>query len=388
MTASIRYSALDILRGLSITGMILVNNPGTWGVAFPTLRHEPWFGCSPADLVFPFFVFIMGVAMSFSFAKRETRFSFPLMGKILMRGCLIFFIGLLLNAFPFYNPRAADDLSFWENFSTQMEHLRIFGVFQRLAICYVLGSLFVLLLRKPRFILAAVIALIVLHTSLLISLGESGEAFTLRGQGVGALDEALVGIEHVYRGYGVAFDPEGLIGGITGAASVLMGYLAGVMIRTAPTQAESVSRLYSVGMLSVIVAHFLSVDLPVVKALWTGSYVLESGGWAMIGLAFFIYFADMRGKGRYFMPLKAMGLNPLFAYIVADILAKSADQLIRWKDVMGKEWSLHQWYYHEVCVKLVGASDSYSSLLYAASFVLVIMVPCIILYKARLVIKI
>ncbi len=389
MTASPRYSALDILRGLSIMGMILVNNPGTWGVAFKPLQHVRWEGCTVADLVFPFFVFIMGVAMVFSFGKRGTTFSFRLLGKILFRGSVIFAIGLALNAFPFHNPDAAADLSFWDNFMAHCEHVRVFGVFQRLAMCYVLGALLILILRNTWVILVGMVGLIALHWYLLVHLGDAQlGVFTLAGQGSGAIDEALVGIEHVYRGYGLPFDPEGVLGSITGAASVLLGFLAGQIIRKADSQAESVARLYSMGLVSLLVAYFLSFELPVVKALWTGSYVLETGGWGMICLAFLIYFADMRGKGQYLMPLKAMGLNPLFAYIVADLLAKCAVQFIKWTTAAGQEVTLHGWYYTDICVKWVGESGSYSSLLYASSFVLVIMIPCLILYKLKLVIKI
>ncbi len=395
MTDSPRYSALDILRGLSITGMILVNNPGAWNTAFPMLRHEPWSGTTAADMVFPFFVFIMGAAMAFSFAKRDSRLTFSSLRKIILRGVLIFAVGLALNAFPFYPLKPNPELSFWENFSAHYENWRIFGVFQRLALCYVLGSLLILLLRKSSLIFGGIVALIALHWYLLVHLGDANAApyyeakgvFSLAGQGTGKIDEMLVGIKHIYTGYGVPFDPEGIVGTLTSAASVMLGFLAGRIIQQSESKPMSVVRLYSMGVISLIAAYMLSSYLPVVKALWTGSYVLETGGWAMICLAFLIYLADIKGKDKYFMPLKAMGMNPLTAYILADLLAKAAMSIFKWVSPDGKEWSLNQWYYWEVCVDAIGESDKYSSLLYSSSFALVILIPCLILYKFRIVIR-
>ncbi len=390
-----RSSALDILRGLSIAGMILVNNPGTWNVAFPALRHEPWVGCTVADLVFPFFVFIVGASMAFSFSKVQSPFAPALWWKIVSRTVLLFMVGVLLNAFPFYPITPNPDLSFWENLTAHYEHLRILGVFQRIALSYLLGAILVLLLRNSKLILLALVALMGLHWYLLVDLGDATAAahhgaegvFSLWGQGAGALDEAIVGIKHVYRGYGVPFDPEGILGTLTGAATVLLGYLAGGIVRQAAgNPAQAVARLYSMGLLCLLAAYLLSDYLPVVKALWTGSYVLEAGGWSMIVLALLMYLADIGGRGWCFAPLKVLGFNPLVAYILADLLAKSADTLIKWTEA-GKEWNLHQWYYHEVCVSTVGASDAYSSLLYAGSFVLVIFIPCWLLYWRRIAIK-
>ncbi len=394
MNTSSRSQALDILRGLSIAGMILVNNPGTWNVAFPALRHEPWVGCTAADLVFPFFVFIVGAAMSFSLAKVQSRWSGALWGKILLRTLLLFLVGVLLNAFPFYPFPAKPDLSFWENVTRHYEQLRLFGVFQRIALCYLLGAILILLLRQSKLILLALIALIATHWYLLVQLGDphalpyhgAEGVFSLAGQGAGALDEWLVGGSHVYRGYGVPFDPEGLLGCLTGAATVLLGYLAGGILRQSSSHAHSAARLYSMGLLCLLAAYLLSSELPVIKALWTGSYVLQAGGWSMIVLALLIYLADIAGKAWCFAPLKVMGYNPLVAYILAHLLAVSADRLITWTSA-GKEWSLHQWYYQEICVATVGASDAYSSLLYAGGFLLVVFVPCLILYKRGIVIK-
>ncbi len=389
-----RYLSLDILRGLSVAGMILVNNPGVGGVAFPALRHVPWVGCTLADLVFPFFIFIVGAAMAFSLAKYESVISARSILKLLTRGAIIFIIGLLLNAFPFYPINPDPQLSLWENFCAMHENLRIFGVLQRIALCYVLGGFIAMIFRRISLIALIIALLIGLHTYLLMHLGNDSAGgyggakgvFSLYGQGAGAIDTELVGKAHVYQGYGLTFDPEGLLGTITAVATLLMGYIAGKFVRAQPIASEAAARLTGWGLACLILASLIGNEIPMIKGLWTGSYVLHSGGWAMLTLAALMYFVDIRGRRALFYPFKTMGINPLFAYIVADLLAKSASQLITWTS-HGKEWTLQSWYYWEVCVDLVGKSAGYSSLLYSTSFLLIILSMCLLLHWRRIVIK-
>ena len=136
-----RYVALDVLRGMTVAGMILVNNPGSWGHIFSPLRHASWAGCTPTDLVFPFFLFVVGAAMAFSFAKYGESLSKASVKKLLIRGALIFLVGLALNAFPFIKLPMDPDHGFWWNVAEKFRHLRIFGVLQRIAMCYVVGGL-------------------------------------------------------------------------------------------------------------------------------------------------------------------------------------------------------------------------------------------------------
>lgn len=170
-TLSHRYTALDVLRGMSIAGMILVNNPGTWSKVFPPLMHASWHGCTPTDLVFPFFLFIVGAALSFAFAKYNDTLNRASVKKVLKRSALIFLVGLLLNAFPFYNMHPSPDLSFGQNWLNYLGTLRVFGVFQRIAFCYLFGALIALWLQKPKKIIIAGVSLMTLHVLILVLFG-------------------------------------------------------------------------------------------------------------------------------------------------------------------------------------------------------------------------
>ena len=170
---STRYVALDVLRGMTVAGMILVNNPGSGAHIFPPLAHAKWAGCTPTDLVFPFFLFVVGAAMAFSFAKYNEGLNSASVKKLLKRGALIFLVGFGLNAFPFYPTSPNPDLSVWENFVYRWEHVRIVGVLQRIAMCYVLGGFVALWMRSTKKIIASMGVLMVLHWIILYLIGDS-----------------------------------------------------------------------------------------------------------------------------------------------------------------------------------------------------------------------
>lgn len=397
-----RYVALDVLRGMTVAGMILVNNPGSWSHIFSPLAHASWAGCTPTDLVFPFFLFVVGAAMAFSFAKYNESLSKASVKKLLKRGVLIFLVGLGLNAFPFYPTSPDPQLSFGENYINYLGNIRIFGVLQRIAMCYIVGGLVALWLQRPRRIVPAMALLMALHWVILLLIGDSSAEFangakgalSLAGQGSGAIDIALVGESHVYHGYGIAFDPEGLLGTLSGACTVLFGFLIGNRIRTSQSKIETVSFLYTTGMLSLAGGLILSIWYPIIKALWTGSYVLYAGGWCIMMLAFFIYFIDIKGKERFFTPFKALGMNPLFAFVMAGVFAKVFGRIIRWTtevvqngEVHEKVWSASSWFYQNVCVGIVGESNKFSSLIYALIYVAIFTLMAMWLYRKKIVIK-
>lgn len=397
-----RYVALDVLRGMTVAGMILVNNPGSWSHIFSPLAHAPWAGCTPTDLVFPFFLFVVGAAMAFSFAKYDESLSRASVKKLLKRGVLIFVVGLGLNAFPFYPTSPDPQLSFGENYLDYLQNIRIFGVLQRIAMCYIAGGLIALWLKKPKRIIPAMAFLMLLHWIVLLLIGDGSSpavngaagALSLAGQGSGSIDIALVGESHVYHGYGIPFDPEGLLGTLSGACTVLFGFLIGNRLRTGGSRIETVSFLYTTGMLSLAGGLVLSIWYPVIKALWTGSYVLYAGGWCIMMLAFFIYFIDIKGKERLFTPFKALGMNPLFAFVMAGLFAKVFGRIIKWSVetisdgvVQEKVWSVSSWFYSNICVGITGESNKISSLLYALVYVAIFTLMALWLYKKKIIIK-
>jgi predicted acyltransferase len=389
-----RYTALDVLRGMTIAGMILVNNPGSWSKVFPPLRHASWSGCTPTDLVFPFFLFIVGVALCFSFAKYNDTLNSLSVRKILKRASLIFITGLALNAFPFYPTSPDPTLSLGANYLEYLDKLRIFGVLQRIALCYLVGGILALWLKKPGRIISAMAVLMAIHWIILWVFGGY-EPFSLEGNIAGPVDVALIGESHVYKGFGVPFDPEGLLGVLSGSATVLFGYLTGGIIRKEREKINAVSLLYTIGLISLGAGIVLNIFIPINKPLWTPSYVLYAGGWSLLMLAFFIYFVDVKGKEKFFFPFKALGLNPLFAFVMAGVIAKLLGRVIKWSTIVlmddgtTKEvtTSASSWFYQHVCVSLLG-NNEWGSLLYALIYVAVFTSMAIFLYRKKIIIKI
>lgn len=398
-----RYVALDVLRGMTVAGMILVNNPGTWGSIYPPLRHAAWAGCTPTDLVFPFFLFVVGAAMAFSFAKYSEGLNATSVKKLIKRGILIFLVGLGLNAFPFYPTSPDPELTFWGNLADYWGHVRIVGVLQRIAMCYILGGLVALWLKSTKKIIISMGVLMGLHWLILFLIGDhsaplvngAAGSFSLAGQNADVIDLAIFGENHIYKGFGIPFDPEGLLGALSGACTVLLGYLIGNKIRHTESKIDVVAQLYTIGMLCLAGGLVWSLCYPIIKALWTGSYVLYAGGWSILMLAFFIYLIDVKGKEKIFTPFKALGMNPLFAFVMAGLFAKILGRMIKWTSmitladgsVKEKTWSVLSWFYNNVCVAIVGESNELSSLIYALVYVAVFTAMAMFLYKKKIVIK-
>lgn len=388
-----RYVALDVLRGMTVAGMILVNNPGSWSKIFAPLRHAEWHGCTPTDLVFPFFLFIVGAALSFSFAKYGDGIDAKSIGKLIKRSALIFLTGLLLNAFPFYPTSPDSALSFGENYLNYIGSIRIMGVLQRIALCYLLGGALALWLRKPGKIAFGMAVLMTIHIAVLVIFG-SGDPFSLEGNISGSVDVAIFGDKHVYHGFGKAFDPEGLLGVLSGSATVLLGFTIGGLIRKATNKSDAVAQLYTIGLLSLGAGVVMSIFIPINKPLWTPSYVFYAGGWSILMLALFIYFIDIKGREKLFFPFKAMGLNPLFAFVMAGVLAKTLGRVIRWTEVVVTEdntikesvVSASSWIYRNCCVEVFGHNE-FGSLMYALMYVTLFLLMAIWLYKKKIIIK-
>ena len=371
-----RYESLDVLRGLTVAFMCIVNNPGTWAHIFPPLRHAGWDGCTPTDLVYPFFIFCMGCAMAFSFSKYE-KTTVKAYLKVLKRGALIFLVGFALNLYPFFPTSLHDETwSFGQNYLYWLQHKRIFGVLQRIGMAYAIAGCLALWLKKPGKILAAIATLSVAYTGILLIFGRDPGAFTLEGNVSMRIDTWLVGGSHCYHGYnGTDFDPEGVLGSLTAACSCLLGYLIGSMIHRSQknmsatnTPDRVVNKTFVYGCLSLILGVVLSIWIPINKPLWSVSYVFYAGGWAMLALAFLAYLLDVKRYEKPFVPFKAMGMNALMAFVFSGVIAKSYG------------------FFGFAPSRYFGANE-YASLLWAIIFVSIIFSLLWILYKKRIVIK-
>lgn len=372
-----RYESLDVLRGLTVAFMCIVNNPGTWAHIFPPLRHAGWDGCTPTDLVYPFFIFCMGCAMAFSFSKYEKTTAKAYL-KVLKRGALIFLVGFALNLYPFFPTSLHDETwSFGQNYLYWLQHKRIFGVLQRIGMAYAIAGCLALWLKKPKKILAAIATLCVTYTGILLIFGREPGAFSLEGNVSMRIDTWLVGGNHCYHGYnGTDFDPEGVLGSMTAACSCLLGYLIGSMIHASQKNMSAtnsspdrvVNRTFVYGCLSLILGVILSIWVPINKPLWSVSYVFYAGGWAMLALAFLAYLLDVKGYEKPFVPFKAMGMNALMAFVFSGVIAKSYG------------------FFGFAPGHYFGANE-YTSLLWAFIFVTIIFTLLWILYKKKIVIK-
>lgn len=377
-----RFESLDVLRGLTVTFMCMVNNPGTWSHMYAPMKHASWVGCTPTDLIYPFFIFCAGVAMAFSLTKLDGQVKAGAW-KVIKRSFGIFLIGFLLNCYPFLPTSGGHFVFGWDNWTEWMGGKRIFGVLQRIACAYLIAGLLAVWLKTPKKVGIAIGALCIVYTAILVIFGQEPGPFTLEGCVNRRIDVALLGESHVYHGYSfadgtkAAFDPEGPLGSMTGAASCLLGYLIGCLIKASnKRQSEGtdsptnmICRIFAYGMLSLAFAELLSIWIPISKPLWSASYVFYAGGWAMIALAFFTFCIDVKGVRKPFEPFKAMGSNALMAFILSGVIAKS-----------------YQFFGGQPGTKFFSQTE-FTSFLYSCLFALVILCILYPLYKKKIYIR-
>lgn len=356
-----RFVSLDVFRGMTIAGMILVNTPGSWEYVFAPLRHAPWNGCTPTDLVFPFFLFAVGNAMSFSMSKYQALGSGEVLKKIFTRTALIFAIGLFLNWFPFV--RWQDN----ELVAKSFENLRIFGVLQRIALAYMGGALIVHFFKPMQAFVTALI-LLVAYWIILLSFGD----LTLEGNAALKLDLWLVGDKHMYHGYfssvenkNIAFDPEGLLSTIPAIASVIFGFLVGKYIKEKGNSYEMISHLFAAGLISIFTAICWNMVFPINKPIWSSSYVFYTTGLAMSILAIIILLVDLKGNQRWTKPFVLFGKNPLLIYALSGMIVRIYG-LIRFGEV-NAYGALYKYVFQPLAGNFVG------SLLFAIFHVLLFM---------------
>jgi predicted acyltransferase len=368
MSTSTRYLALDVFRGITIATMITVNNPGSWSHIYAPLRHAAWHGCTPTDLVFPFFLFIVGVSMFFSFSKYEYKIDGKSLYKIAKRTALIFIIGLFLNSFPQWQ----------QDFSK----LRILGVLQRIALAYGLGSIIVLAARKSWLPYISAVILLA-YWGILYFFGGT-EPYSLEGNAATGFDKLLIGESHLYKGFGIPFDPEGLLSTIPAIVTVILGYLAGGVI--ANTEKPKLPlRFLLLGAAGIGAGLLWSLVFPINKPLWTSSYVLYTAGWASVVMALLIWIIDLKGYKRWTGFFVVFGMNPLFIYALAGVWARVLTRLIKIEDGE-KVVNGYNWLYINIFQPLAG--DINGSLLFALSHIVVYWFICYLLYRWRIFIKV
>lgn len=311
-----RLLSLDAFRGLTVAAMILVNNPGDWGHIYWPLEHAAWHGCTPTDLVFPFFLFIVGVSIAFSLGLNTPPGRIPadvenldgVWRKILIRGLKLFALGLFLNLFPRFD----------------LTTVRVMGVLQRIALVYV-ACAFIFLKTNPRQQVWLLVFLLVTYFLLLskVPLPGVGAANLEPDSNLAAwFDRMILGEGHLWKAVQGRWDPEGLLSTLPALGTGLTGMLAGYALRRRGDAAKRTVRLVGVGFGLVVLGLAWSYWFPLNKSLWTSSYVCFTAGLAMLLLALFYWLIDVRGHRRWARPLEVFGVNAITAFFLSGMIPR------------------------------------------------------------------
>lgn len=322
-----RLQSLDVMRGITVAGMILVNNPGSWSDVYAPLRHAEWNGLTPTDLVFPFFMFIMGMSTYLSLRKSGFALTWSTAGHVARRGVLIFAVGYLLAWFGniCFGVAYRDGESSWTaalvEVASDFDNVRVLGVLPRLGICYLVGALLALSVRRKA--LPWVIVSFLIVYAVVIVAGH-GYEFSDRNV-IAVVDRAVIGTARMYSdtvgGVRLHFDPEGLLSTLPSIAHMLIGFWAMGKIAEEPDNRRRATTLLLIGTVLTFAGLLLSYGLPINKKIWSPTYVLTTCGLASSLLGLLIWLIDVKGYHRWGRFFEVFGCNPLFLYVVSDVLA-------------------------------------------------------------------
>jgi len=379
-TQSSRLVSLDAFRGATIAGMILVNNPGTWEHVYPQLRHAAWHGWTFTDFIFPFFLWIVGVAMTFSFARRveEGADTGKLFVHVVRRSAIIFALGLFLNGFPF---GLIGDREF------SLATFRIPGVLQRIAICYlVVGALLLRTgVRAQVRWLVGLLAGYWLAVRLIPVPGYGAGVLEPMGNLVWFIDSKLLAGHTWVHAPAAGFDPEGILSTIPAIGTALFGVLTGHWLRSGRPREELAGWMFVAGNLLLLLGVILDMSLPINKNLWTSTYSIFMAGWALVCFSTIYWLIDVKKFQGWAKPFVVYGMNAIAIYVFAGMLARLL-YLFTVHGDSGTAITWKEWLMQSVFFPL--ASPLNASLLFAISFVLVTYVVAWILWKNKIFVKV
>lgn len=368
-----RLLALDVMRGITIAGMIMVNNPGSWQSVYAPLQHAQWHGLTPTDLIYPFFMFIMGVSLHISLRKFDAGLNKQVFAKILRRTLTIFAVGLALETFS---------KLCYGNFS--LENFRILGVMQRLALAYFGGALLTLVVKKKYFLWTAggIFFLYILLLQLFNGYVHSADNL------ISIIDVAVLGAGHLIKEYTpdggfFPFEPEGLLSTLPSIVHVMLGVFVGCLITEVKDNHKRVEHIFIFGSILLFTGYLLHYLDPINKKLWTSSYDIITCGLGSLFLALMIWIIDIRGRKKWCRFFEAFGVNPLFMYVVGWVVAVLVSAI---KIQIGERTASIKWFlYNSVLQPVFG--DYLGSLVYVLLFIGFIWIFGYILYKKRIYIK-
>ena len=369
-----RLLSLDVFRGVTVAGMLLVNNPGTWSAIYDPLEHAAWHGWTPTDLIFPFFLFIVGVAMAYSFPGQLARGASPgrVFARAARRSALLFLLGLLLTAFPYFN--------------LDLANLRIPGVLQRIGLCFFLASAVVLFL-KPRAQAAVAAALLLGYWAAMTLIpvpGFGAGDLSKEGNFAAYVDRSILGTNHLWAS-AKTWDPEGLMSTLPAVATVLLGVFAGRWLRSGRSPSDRLVGMFVAGNVLLVLGLVWSEAFPINKNLWTSSYVLFTAGMALHFLAMCHWAVDVRGWRRWARPFVVFGVNAIAAFFLSGVMARLLN-LIKVDGAGGEPVPLKAWIFDHAFASWLPPTGA--SLLFALCFVALWVAVMEVMYRRKIFIKV
>jgi predicted acyltransferase len=364
-----RMVSLDVFRGITIAGMILVNNPGSWSYVYGPLAHAEWHGWTPTDLIFPFFLFIVGVAITLSLEGRIARGESQrkIFLRILRRSIILFALGLFLNGFPFF----------------KLSTIRIPGVLQRIALCYFFAAL-IFMKTKIRGQAATAIALLAVYWLLmkLVSVPGYGAGVLDKDGNLAAYLDNLLMHGHLWR---PTWDPEGILSTIPAIATTMFGILTGHWLKSNRTIVEKAYGMLFAGIVGIVLGQIMNVWFPINKNLWTSSYVVFTAGMALLFLGACYWLVDGKGFKRPLTPFVIFGVNPITVFVLSGVVARLMG-LYQVAQPDGTPVTLKTYIYQNLFASWAGPLNG--SLFFALAYVFAWLAPMTILYRKKIFIKI
>jgi predicted acyltransferase len=377
--SSNRSLALDVFRGITVCFMIIVSTQISDDVAFSQLQHARWHGFTPTDLVFPSFLFAVGNALSFAMKKWETMSQGAVVWKILKRTIIIFLIGyLIIYWFPWVHQEPDGHWAF-----NPISHTRILGVLQRIALCYGIAALLIYYCSTRTVVVVSILLLVGYWVALLLFPVAGGDPFGMVTNAGYRLDMVVLGDGHIYHGGengGVGFDPEGILSTFPAVVNVIVGYFVGVFVSKQGKTYEGLAKLLLWGCGFLAVAWFWNLVFPINKKIWTSSYVCLTVGIDIVLLAFLTYIIEFRKKVKWTSFFAPFGKNPLFVYIVSEILI-----VIFFIIPVGKDTSFADWSGQGILSIVPGA---WGSLLFALIYMMICWSVGKVLDKKKIYIRV
>jgi predicted acyltransferase len=389
--ATSRLLALDVFRGWTIAFMIIVNTPGNGERSWSPLQHASWHGFTPTDLVFPSFLFIIGVSAFFSLRKFQGQPLGQVLPKIWRRTGILFLVGMLMWYIPGLVAAVFSGklVTYLQEF---VSNVRVLGVLGRLALCYGIGATLALRL-SPRALAGFGVVALLAYWGLMRAFGQGPDPYALATNAALRFDLWLLGPNHLYHGESVAgkpfaFDPEGVLSTLPALVTFIIGFLCGRFLHQNPDRRWAISELFPVAFLLVSTGFLWDywLGFPINKKLWTSSYTLFVGGLSMFLLALAVWLVDVKGKGRYLSFFHVFGLNPLLAYMVSE-MGVVILQTVSIAGAEGRSQTAFGWLYAHTGAALVG-DNALGSFLFSLLYMGACWIVSWICYRRGLIIKV